>query len=80
MRVYLVMMAILLTSTIKMQEARHDIFRDCLGFKAFSYFDGVRFAYEGIRIKLKVPFTKQKINENSVSKIWQNVKHRDTCV
>ena len=33
-----------------MQEAKHGIFRDCLGFKDFKNFDGVRFAYKGVRI------------------------------
>ena len=33
-----------------MQEAKYDIFRDCLGFKDFKNFDGVRFSYKGIRI------------------------------
>ena len=36
--------------TITMQEAKYDIFRDCLGFKDFKNFDGVRFSYKGIRI------------------------------
>ena len=26
------------------------IYRDCLGFKDFANFDGVRFAYKGVRI------------------------------
>ena len=33
-----------------MQEAKHGIYRDCLGFKDFSNFDGVRFSYKGVRI------------------------------
>ena len=32
------------------QEAKHGIYRDCLGFKDFANFDGVRFAYKGVRI------------------------------
>ena len=31
-----------------MQEAKYNIFRDCLSFKDFKNFDGVRFAYNGI--------------------------------
>ena len=34
--------------TITMQEAKYDIFRDCLGFKDFKNFDGVRFTFKGI--------------------------------
>ena len=33
-----------------MQEAKHGIYRDCLGFKDFTNFDGVRFAYKGVRM------------------------------
>ena len=33
-----------------MQEEKHGIFRDYLGFKDFKNFDGVRFAYKGVRI------------------------------
>ena len=33
-----------------MQEAKHGIFRDCLGFRDFKNFDGVRFAYKGVRL------------------------------
>ena len=29
---------------------RNGIFRDCLGFRDFKNFDGVRFAYKGVRI------------------------------
>ena len=29
--------------TITMQEAKYEIFRECLGFKDFNNFDGVRF-------------------------------------
>ena len=28
-------------------EAKHGIYRDCLGFKDFGKLDGVRFAYKG---------------------------------
>ena len=38
------------TGTITMQEAKHGIYRDCLGFKDFANFDGVRFSYKGVRI------------------------------
>ena len=38
------------TGSLTMQEAKHGIFRDCLGFKDFKNFDGVRFAFKGIRI------------------------------
>ena len=31
-----------------MQEAKHGIFSDCLRFKDFKNFDGVRFAYKGV--------------------------------
>ena len=33
-----------------MQEAKYDIFRDCLGFRDLKNFDGVRFSFKGIRI------------------------------
>ena len=33
-----------------MQEAKYEIFRDCLGFKDFKNFDGVRFSLKGIII------------------------------
>ena len=33
-----------------MQEAKHEIYRDCLGFADFSNFNGVRFTYKGICI------------------------------
>ena len=36
------------TGSLTMQEAKHGIYRDCLGFKDFKNFDGVRFAYNGI--------------------------------
>ena len=36
--------------TITMQEAKHGIYRDCLGFKNFTNFDGIRFGYKGIRM------------------------------
>ena len=38
------------TGSLTMQEAKHGIFRDCLGFKDFKNFDGVRFAYKGVRM------------------------------
>ena len=38
------------TGTITMTEAKHGIYRDCLGFRDFTNFDGVRFSYKGIRI------------------------------
>ena len=38
------------TGSLTMQEAKHGIFRDCLGFKDFKNFDGVRLAYKGVRI------------------------------
>ena len=38
------------TGTITMTEAKHGIYRDCLGFVDFKNFDGVRFSYKGIRI------------------------------
>ena len=41
------------TGSLTMQEAKHGIFRDCLGFKDFKNFDGVRFAYKGVRIVMK---------------------------
>ena len=33
-----------------MQEAKYEIFRDCLGFRDFKNFDGVRFSLKGIII------------------------------
>ena len=33
-----------------MQEGKHGIFRDYLGFRDFKNFDGVRFTYKGVRI------------------------------
>ena len=36
--------------TITMQEAKYEIYRDCLGFKDFKNFNGVRFSFKGIRI------------------------------
>ena len=33
-----------------MQDAKHGIFRDYLGFKDFKNFDGVGFAYKGVRL------------------------------
>ena len=36
--------------TITMTEAKYGIFRDCLGFKDFKNFDGVRFSFKGIRL------------------------------
>ena len=38
------------SGSITMQEAKHGIFRDCLGFKDFKNFDGTRISYKGIRI------------------------------
>ena len=38
------------TGTVTMAEAKHGIYRDCLGFVDFKNFDGVRFSYRGIRI------------------------------
>ena len=38
------------TGTITMTEAKHGIYRDCLGFEDFKNFDGVRFSYKGIRL------------------------------
>ena len=40
-------------------EAKHGIYRDCLGFRDFSNFDGVRLSYRGIHsaaFKFKQPF------------------------
>ena len=54
------------TGTLTMQEAKHGIYRDCLGFKDFSNFDGVRFAFKGVRI---VAFKlKKAINVDSLIK------------
>ena len=36
--------------TVTMTEAKHGIYRDCLGFTDFKNFDGVRFSFKGIRI------------------------------
>ena len=33
-----------------MQEAKHAIYRDCLGFRDFKKFDVVRFGFKGVRI------------------------------
>ena len=33
-----------------MTEAKHGIFRDCLGFRDFKNFDGVRFSFKGVRV------------------------------
>ena len=38
------------TGSLTLQEAKHGIYRDCLGFKDFKNFDGVRLAYKGVRI------------------------------
>ena len=38
------------TGSLTIQEAKHGIYRDCLGFKDFKNFDGVLFAYMGVRI------------------------------
>ena len=38
------------TGTITMQEAKHGIYRDCLEFRDFTNFDGIRFGYKGIRM------------------------------
>ena len=38
------------TGSITLQEAKHSIYRDCLSFKDNKHFDGVRFAYKGVRI------------------------------
>ena len=35
-----------------MQEAKYDIYRDCLGYKDFKNFGGVRFSYRGVWIVL----------------------------
>ena len=37
------------TGTITMQEAKHGIFRDCLRSETFKNFEGVRFAFKGVR-------------------------------
>ena len=72
-----------------MQEAKYDIFRDCLGFKDFKNFDGVRFSYKGIRIvtfKLKEQIdvdeligkqfsSFKKTNFNKQTDFVQNVKN-----
>ena len=31
-------------------EAKYDIYRDCIGFRDFKNFDGVRFSFKGIRL------------------------------
>ena len=38
------------TGSVIMKEAKHEIYRDGLGFTDFKNFDGVRFSYKGIRI------------------------------
>ena len=37
------------TGTVTMQEAKYGIYHDSLGFKDFKNFDGVRFAFIGVR-------------------------------
>ena len=52
--------------TVTMTEAKHGIFRDCLGFTDFKNFDGVRFSFKGIRIvtfKLKEQIDINKLIE-----------------
>ena len=44
--------------SITPQEAKHVVFRDCLGFGDFSNFDGARIGYKGcpvVTFKLKSP-------------------------
>ena len=49
-----------------MQEAKYVIYHDGLGFKDFNNFDGVRFAYKGVRIvALKL---KEQINMDELIK------------
>ena len=51
--------------TITMQKAKYDIFRDCLGFKDFKNFVGVRFSYKGIRkVNFKLEY---QINDKTYS-------------
>ena len=55
------------TGTITMVEAKHGMYRDCLGFRDFSNFDGVRFAYKGrplVTFKLKEPINVDTLYEN----------------
>ena len=43
------------TGTITMTEAKHGIYRDCLGFVDFKNFDGVRFSLDWLNDSLS-PF------------------------
>ena len=50
-----------------MQEAKYGIYSDGLGFKDFKSFDGVRFAFKGVRtviLKLKEQINVDKMVEN----------------
>ena len=52
------------TGSLTLQEAKHRIYRDCLGYKDFKNFDGVRLAYKGVRIvsfKLKEAIAVDKL-------------------
>ena len=51
---------------IPMLEANHGIYRDCLGFKDLSYFDGVSIAFKlrlCIKFKLKQPINIENLYE-----------------
>ena len=48
-------------------EAKHGIYRDCLGFKDFKNFDGVRFGFKGrplVTFKLKEAINVDTLYEN----------------
>ena len=52
------------TGSLTKQEAKHGLFRDCLGFKDFKNFDGVCFACKGVRLvafKLKEAINVDKL-------------------
>ena len=38
------------TDSITLQETKHGIYRNCLGFRDFKNFDGVRFSFKGLKI------------------------------
>ena len=54
------------TGSLTLQEAKHGIYRDCLGYKDFKNFDGVRLAYKGVII---VSF---KLKEANNSPLYTN--------
>ena len=57
------------TGTVTMTEAKHGMYRDCLGFVDFKNFDGVQFSYQGIQIvtfKLKEQILNGSLNSYKI--------------